>query len=408
MSSIWMCGKRVFKDSWIRKLDAVVNMQISDGSIPGLYLRYYKTTGAVSFFLQCKVVATGKRKNIFLGKLSEFESVDQVVQRARQWREKALSQSFAEMRVNSENLNQELLEGGLRKRFDETFMVYMDKYAALYKKPSTQHSNFMQYKLYIKPIFGDRYIESLQEKDVLDAYSNWVRKTSFSTANKVLSLVSSFWDWCESYGYLPRRSNPCCYVKKGTNAKYEPTVLSLDGYKKLFRVLDIGAANSKMHPRLFRAIKVLALTGCRASEITDLEIDEVSFPDKMLRLKDSKTGARKVKLADAAVKELELAVEEAKLLDSKYVFPGIKDKDKPVDNIRKPFEWALKEAGLPHMRIHDLRHSFITMGANLGENMNAMKDAAGHSRLTTTEHYTHYADEQTFKAVNHITEAICA
>ena len=408
MSSIWMCGKRVFKDSWIRKLDAVVNMQISDGSIPGLYLRYYKTTGAVSFFLQCKVAATGKRKNIFLGKLSEFESVDQVVQRARQWREKALSQSFVEMRVNSENLNQELLEGGLRKRFDETFMVYMDKYAALYKKPSTQHSNFMQYKLYIKPIFGDRYIESLREKDVLDAYSDWVRKTSFSTANKVLSLVSSFWDWCESYGYLPRRSNPCCYVKKGTNAKYEPTVLNLDGYKKLFRVLDIGAANSKMHPRLFRAIKVLALTGCRASEITDLEIDEVSFPDKMLRLKDSKTGARKVKLADAAVKELELAVEEAKLLDSKYVFPGIKDKDKPVDNIRKPFEWALKEAGLPHMRIHDLRHSFITMGANLGENMNAMKDAAGHSRLTTTEHYTHYADEQTFKAVNHITEVICA
>ena len=407
-NTLWMCTKRVFKDSWVKKIDAAINLQISDGSVPGLYLRYYRKTKSVSFFLQCKIAALGKRKNLFLGKLSEFDSVDQVVARAKQWREKVLSQSFAELRVNSETLNQELLEAGQRKRFDETFLVYMDKYAALYKKPSTQHSNFMQYRLYIKPMFGDRYIESLREKDVLDAYAAWAKKTSFSTANKTLSLLSSFWDWCESYGYLPRQSNPCCYVKKGSNEKFEATVLSLDGYKKLFQALEKGAATSKMHPRLFRAIKVLALTGCRASEITDLEIDEVSFEDKMIHLKDSKTGARKVKLADPAVKELEIAVNEAKLLDSKFVFPGIKDKDKPIDNIRKPFEWALKEAGLPHMRIHDLRHSFITMGANLGENMNAMKDAAGHSRLTTTEHYTHYADEQTFKAVNHITAAICA
>ena len=98
---------------------------------------------------------------------------------------------------------------------------------------------------------------------------------------------------------------------------------------------------------------------------------------------------------------------ETKGLGSKYVFPGLKDPNKPIDNIRKAFEWALKQAELPHMRIHDLRHSFITMGANMGENMNALKDAAGHSRLATTEHYTHYASEQTFKAVNHITEAIC-
>lgn len=58
------------------------------------------------------------------------------------------------------------------------------------------------------------------------------------------------------------------------------------------------------------------------------------------------------------------------------------------------------------MRIHDLRHSFITMGANLGENMNAMKDAAGHTKLTTTEMYTHAADKNTFAAVNNIAAAI--
>ena len=126
-----------------------------------------------------------------------------------------------------------------------------------------------------------------------------------------------------------------------------------------------------------------------------------------MHLKDSKTGARDVKLADAAVEEIRAALEESKELGSKYVFPGLKGSDKPISNIVKPFNWALKNAGLPRMRIHDLRHSFITMGANMGEDMNAMKDAAGHSRLTTTEMYTHLAEVHTYDAINHITKAMC-
>lgn len=407
MSEKWICKKRAFKDTWIERLEADANMQISDGNIPGLYLRYYKTTKAVSFFMGCKIRSTGKRKNIFLGRWSEFTNVDEVIARAKECRKMALVGSLSPDVSDNEELKKQIIEGSSRKMFDDTFMLYIEKYSTLFKKPSTQKTDKLQYRLYIKPLFGKRYIDTIQEKDLIEAYATWAKKTSFSTANKILSLVSSFWDWCESYGYLPRRSNPCSYIKKGSNPKYKPTVLDQEGYKKLFKSLEEGPARSRMHPRLFRVIKLLALTGCRCSEIRDLEVDEVSLTEKMIHLKDSKTGARDVKLADAALKELEPAIKEATMMGSKYVFPGIYDKDKSVDNIRKPFEWALKDAGLPHMRIHDLRHSFITMGANMGENMNAMKDAAGHSRLTTTEHYSHLAEAETFKAVNHITEAIC-
>ena len=137
-------------------------------------------------------------------------------------------------------------------------------------------------------------------------------------------------------------------------------------------------------------------------------MDEVALDEKRIHLKDSKTGARDIKLSDAAVEELQLAVKEAKKMKSNYVFPGAHDKNKPISNVTKPFNWALDRAGLPHMRIHDLRHSFITMGANMGENINAMKDAAGHSKITTTEMYTHIADRNTFNAVNNIAAAIYA
>lgn len=407
MATKWICEKRLFKDTWIKNLTSDTRMQISDGSVPGLYLRYLPKTRNISFYLNCLIRSTGQQKNLFLGRLYDFENVDQVKEKARCWRQTIL-EGGNPMESQREIVKAQVLAEAKKRLFEPVFQEYMEKYSMMYKKKRTIESNWTQYRLYIKDLFGDKYIEDIDDTNILDAYAEWVKKTSFSTANKVLSLLSSWWDWCESYKYLPRRSNPCKYVKKGSNEKYKPTVLDLDGYKKLFHWLDAGIAKGgQNHPRLFRAIKVLALTGCRCSEITDLQIDEVALEEKKLHLKDSKTGARDVKLADAAVEELQAVLEETKELGSKYVFPGLKDKDKPISNIVKPFNWALEHAGLPRMRIHDLRHSFITMGANMGENMNAMKDAAGHSRLTTTEMYTHLADAQTFKAINHITEAIC-
>ena len=407
MSSKWVCEKRLFKETWIRTFSSDMNTQITDGSIPGLYLRYSPRSKNISFYLLAFIKTTGQRKNLFLGKLDDFENVDQVKDKARAWRQMII-EGANPLDTQREILKKEVLKESQKRKYDETFAEYMEKYSSLYNKPRTVKSNWDKYRLYIKELFGNAYIEDIQECEIQDAYAAWVKKTSFSTANKILSLVSSFWDWCESRKYLPRRSNVCCYVKKGHNEKFRPTILDADGYKKLFYWLDKGLANeSKNHPRLFRVLKVLALTGCRCSEITDLLVEEVSLDEKKLHLKDSKTGARDVKLADAAVNEIRIALEETKELNSKYVFPGLKNPDLPISNILKPFNWALEKAGLPHMRIHDLRHSFITMGANMGENMNALKDAAGHSRLSTTEHYTHLADAQTFNAINHITEAMC-
>ena len=93
-------------------------------------------------------------------------------------------------------------------------------------------------------------------------------------------------------------------------------------------------------------------------------------------------------------------------MNSKYVFPSILNPNQSLQDIRKAFNWVLKEANLPHMRIHDLRHSFITIGANTGQNMIAMRDAAGHSRISTTEGYSHISDKATFIAVNNVATAI--
>jgi site-specific recombinase XerD len=58
-------------------------------------------------------------------------------------------------------------------------------------------------------------------------------------------------------------------------------------------------------------------------------------------------------------------------------------------DLRRAFNWALEYAGLPKMRIHDLRHSFATMATAIGEDIRTLKDVLGHTKITTTEIYAH-------------------
>ena len=83
MTTKWICEKRLFKDTWIKNLTSDTRMQISDGSVPGLYLRYLPGTRNISFYLNCFIRSTGQQKNLFLGRLYDFENVDQVKEKAR-------------------------------------------------------------------------------------------------------------------------------------------------------------------------------------------------------------------------------------------------------------------------------------------------------------------------------------
>ncbi len=401
MSKKWICQKRIFKDTWIRSLKSESNMQITDGTIPGLYLRYSRLSHGISFYLACQIKTTGKRANIFLGKLYEFDSVEDVKLKAKEIRS-SVRGGGNPLTCVQEQLKQSLIAESKKQKYNDLFEEYMEKHAKLHKKKSTQDSNKAQHRLYIQPIFGDMYIEDIEHRHIVDAYAKWATDTSFSTANKVVSLVSDFWKWCIECNYAHPNSNPCIGLRKGKNQKYIPRILDTQGYKAFFDALEKGPSESKFHPRFFRALKAIALTGCRYQEITQLEVDEIDLSGKRLRLKKGKRGAREVKLADFAVPEIERALQEAQLLGSPYAFPGVVDTSKGLADIRKAFYWTLQKAKLPHMRIHDLRHSFITMGANMGESMLALRDAAGHSRVTTTEGYSHLADAATYKAVNNI------
>ena len=59
------------------------------------------------------------------------------------------------------------------------------------------------------------------------------------------------------------------------------------------------------------------------------------------------------------------------------------------DMVKRPFERALRKAGLPRIRLHDLRHSFASQLVMAGVPLVAVQQYLGHAELSMTMRYAH-------------------
>src|SRR5690606_14790248 len=74
-----------------------------------------------------------------------------------------------------------------------------------------------------------------------------------------------------------------------------------------------------------------------------------------------------------------------------HVFPSSAG-DKPLVGVNRAWEKVRTLAGIPDVRLHDLRHSFATFAVESGAPLYHVGRALGHSKTTTTERYAHPSD----------------
>ncbi|MER8124613.1 tyrosine-type recombinase/integrase, partial [Acinetobacter baumannii] len=73
-----------------------------------------------------------------------------------------------------------------------------------------------------------------------------------------------------------------------------------------------------------------------------------------------------------------------------------------ISDLQSCWERIREAAGLPDIRIHDLRHAFASFGAATGESLIVIGALLGHKVARTTERYVHMADTQQKGAVDRI------
>ena len=76
--------------------------------------------------------------------------------------------------------------------------------------------------------------------------------------------------------------------------------------------------------------------------------------------------------------------------ESDYVFCLADGRPYSPDKVSLAFADLIKEAGLPHIRLHDLRHTHATMMLKNGVNPKIVSERLGHSSVVITlDIYSH-------------------
>jgi integrase len=368
-------------------------------------MRFYAGTQKKVFYIGYRVKHTKINRNMLIGRFGEC-SLTKLRERAIRVK-LAVTDGHDPMLEQEEKRKKLEAEKSARVLVKDIVMEYYEKYSMTRKRASTQKSDMGQINRYVNPILGDYWVTELDLPKIIDFYEKVTAKTSYSTANRALQFVSSFWNWCELHGKLPLNTNPCSRVDKGTNEKQKHKRLSLDDYKKLIAALDAGFTESPYSPRMFRALKVLMFTGCRVTEITGLKKSEINFEERFIEFeKANKNDEGRHPLPLPAIEELKLAIAESRA-DSERVFPATRGNDNSLLDVRKALAWALNRAGLPQMQQHDFRRSFITIGTDaLNIPIQAVSKAIGHSSVAVTEIYSEISEKKRLSTADAIALAI--
>jgi integrase len=148
----------------------------------------------------------------------------------------------------------------------------------------------------------------------------------------------------------------------------------------------------------------LILTGARLREILDAQWQHVDLERGVIFLADSKTGKKPVYLSAAAQAVL---ASIPHIEGNPHIVAGMKD-GAPRADLKKPWRAVTKAAGLKGVRIHDLRHSFASIGAGASMGLPVIGKLLGHSQAATTQRYAHLDADPLRRAVDTIGATIAA
>jgi len=262
------------------------------------------------------------------------------------------------------------------------------KHAKLHKR-SWQRDEQL-YRIRIKPKFGEKKLTEITRYEVEKFQADLLEGgLSHASASHHVKLLRRMLSLAVQWEMLERN------VLKGI-----PLVLSLidnqvenyldeEQLKQLVDVLKVDACRTPAMILLF-----LLSTGARLNEAltaTWKNIDVEAGVWKVDAIRAKGKRARNIPLNDSAKWVLEQLESKGK---SEYLFPSpVKNsegKDVPYTTITRTWYRIRKLAGIPaNVRIHDLRHSFLSLLARKGASLSMIQMIAGHADPRVTTRYIH-------------------
>jgi len=314
--------------------------------------------------------------------------------RGRRVREKVGPSKGAAVRARSVREG-EILQGRFRivaKRGATTFESLADKYSALVSiHKRGRHVEHYLLKT-LKAYFGKSRISDLTVEDAEKYKTKRSRSVRPATVNRELTVAKHMMTKAVEWKLIA--DNPFRGLRNLRVPKRDERVLSHDEEIKLLPACD------RVRSRFLRPLVLLALnTGLRRGELLSLEWSRVNLNQRTISIINAKSssGDRIIPLNTTVHTVLS---DLARKACSPLVFPSNRKPGEKLLDVKKGFSQVVKLAGIPHIRFHDLRHSFATRLVRAGVDIVTVQRLLGHSRITMTARYAHSLADVKMAAVS--------
>ncbi len=279
-----------------------------------------------------------------------------------------------------------------------TLAEYLEEWLKA-RQGSIKHKTLFQYRriveMHINPILGKIKLNDLQPSQIQAFYNIKVESgTGVRTVRLMHSVLHCALNHALKLGIIYRNPSDAIYKPKVT--KHEMSVLDENQVKAL-----LIAARGKRLEVLF---KVAITTGLRQGEILGLKWGDLDWdtyqlnikrqvqrvPEKGLVFSEPKTaaGKRMIVLGPDTIMYLkehlkrqmvEREFKGAKWQDNNLIFPSSIGTPLDQSNLNRQYKQLLREANLPNIRFHDLRHTAESLMLKQGVSVKVVQERLGHS-----------------------------
>ena len=226
-----------------------------------------------------------------------------------------------------------------------------------------------------------------------------LNKKKTSVARKLASL-RTFFQFLVREGVL--ETNPAKLVSTPRIERKLPTHLSVED---AIRFIDTPDPETDLGKRDRAILEFLYATGVRVSELVKLNLKDIDFPNKLVRVTGKRRKQRIVPFHDLALHKLYdyLMIRQNFLdnappnqRDEQAFFLNYQGTRITTRSVGRMVDKYIKQCSDIHPDIspHSLRHSFATHLLDSGADLRDIQELLGHARLSTTQIYTHVSMEK--------------
>jgi len=367
-------------------------IELCDSDCPGLYIEVRATSpGQGTAYLRYKD-GTGKTSHQRLGTTPAISLAD-----ARQ----LAKQLKAEIALGADPKGSQKAKAEVLTYatfFTDHYLPY-----ATPRKRSWKRDEEL-YRLRIKKVFGEKKLDAITRQEIQTFHTALLAEgLSPASADHHIKLLRQSLNISISFDMLER--NPAAKVPLFNVDNKVENYLDDEQLQRLLAVL-----RSPSSPRSVCQIALFLLsTGARLNEALSAKWADIDRQTRVWRIPAAVSKSRKIRvvpLNDSALDVVGQLETEGKF-DHLFVNSRISTKTgeqvgtgKPYTTIMKVWSRLRLKAGLPHFRIHDLRHQYASFLVNAGRTLYEVQQVLGHSDPKVTMRYAHLSTKSLQDAAN--------